>query len=131
SRALADRLLTGVDTRLSPLRREKVYQMACLCDPHVKGSLAGSVVDLNAWKSELCRQVHRAAARQGQAFPRAQGSHREAEEGSSQGSSFSSGVYTQRPGTLPATYLASALAMAVSSSVEARQEEEPDPARTM
>ncbi|KAJ7332437.1 hypothetical protein JRQ81_014617 [Phrynocephalus forsythii] len=134
SRALADRLLTGMDTRLSPLRREKVYQMACLSDPRVKGSLAGSGADLNSWKMELCRQVRRAVSNQAQAFPRAHGSQSDAEEESAQGSSSSStaGVYTQRPGSLPAAnYLASALAMAVSSSVEAREEEEPDPTWTM
>ncbi|KAJ7317095.1 hypothetical protein JRQ81_003257 [Phrynocephalus forsythii] len=133
-RALADRLLTGMDTCLSPLRREKVYQMACLCDPHVKGSLAGSAAALNSWKMELCRQVRRAASNQAQAFLRAHGNQSDAEEESSQGSSSSStsGAYTQRPGSVPAAnYLASALAMAVSSSVEAREEEEPDPTLTM
>ncbi|KAJ7319924.1 hypothetical protein JRQ81_019435, partial [Phrynocephalus forsythii] len=133
-RALADRLLTGVETCLSPLRREKVYQMACLCDPRIKGSLAGSAANLNSWKTELCHQVRRAASNQAQAFPRAHGSQSDAEEESLQGSSSSStaGVYTQRPGSVPAAnYLASALAMAVSSSVEAREEEEPDPALTM
>ncbi|KAJ7324162.1 hypothetical protein JRQ81_017182 [Phrynocephalus forsythii] len=134
SRALTDRLLTGVDTRLSPLRREKVYQMACICDPRIKGSLAGSPADLNSWKTELCRQVRRAASNQAQAFPRAHGSQSNPEEERSHGSSSSStaGVYTQRPGSVPAAnYLASALAMAVSSSVEAREGEEPDPALTM
>ncbi|KAJ7316416.1 hypothetical protein JRQ81_002578 [Phrynocephalus forsythii] len=96
SRALAERLLTGVDARLSPLRRDRVYQLACLYDPRVKGSLAGSVADLQAWKAELCREVCMAAATQGQPLPRAQASQSEAEEGSSQGSS-SSGGYTQRP----------------------------------
>ncbi|KAJ7344655.1 hypothetical protein JRQ81_000605, partial [Phrynocephalus forsythii] len=132
-RALADRLLTGVDTRLSSLRREKMYQMACLCDPHVKGSLAGSPADLNSWKTELCRQVRRAVSNQAQAFPRAHGSQSDPEEECLQGSSSSStaGVYTQRPGSVAAAnYLASALAMAVSSSVEAREEEEPGPALT-
>ncbi|KAJ7332362.1 hypothetical protein JRQ81_014542 [Phrynocephalus forsythii] len=75
-----------------------------------------------------------ALSNQGQAFLRAHGSQSDAEEGSSQGSSSfcTPGVYTQRPGSVPAAnYLASALAMAVSSAVEAREEEEPDPALTM
>ncbi|KAJ7344516.1 hypothetical protein JRQ81_000466 [Phrynocephalus forsythii] len=134
SRALADRLLTSVDTRLSSLRREKVYQMACLCDPRIKGSLAGSAANLKSWKTELCHQLRMAASNQVQPFLRAHGSQSDAEEESSQGSSSSStgGVYTQRPGSLPAAnYLASALAMAVSSSVESREEEELDPAWTM
>uniref|UniRef100_A0ABM5FI97 Zinc finger BED domain-containing protein 6-like isoform X1 n=2 Tax=Pogona vitticeps TaxID=103695 RepID=A0ABM5FI97_9SAUR len=59
TRALVLRLQAGVRKRLHPLCRDRVYRLACLCDPRIKASLALQNAELEEWRMELSTEVRR------------------------------------------------------------------------
>ncbi|KAJ7341765.1 hypothetical protein JRQ81_006776 [Phrynocephalus forsythii] len=110
-------------------RRLQVYQLASLCDPCIKGTLALSLEDLEAYKTQLSLKVCKVVEAQGgHAQPEMQGCRLKAGEGSSQEPSVS-GSATQR--SIKPSYMTSVIAMAVFRSWVDRPAEEQDSAAAM
>ncbi|KAJ7303328.1 hypothetical protein JRQ81_012270 [Phrynocephalus forsythii] len=129
SRALVLRLQDGIRNQLHPLCKDRVYQLSCLCDPRIKGSLAGSLAELQGLKAELSLEVCKVTGGQGrQALSGMRGHQVELREGSSQEGSLSR---CANPRPSKPTYLASVIAWAVSSSAGERPSEEQESAEAM